>query len=1082
MSVTIPKKADEYLTLSSESERDDSSDSKERSKFSKSHMYSKVGYTCHLCNTIFQEHELLNEHMILHRNNCLIETKVQNKIKPKTKVFTCQTCNKRLSTWQSLQQHTMIHNNEKPHVCSICNKDFRHLSNFRMHLQKHSEEQSHFKEREILKNKGKLDKSVVRAVDFGRLVGPLFMKETLLNQKNKEVEVKKIMQSRSLLPSRDIYSKLSFDKPIIKVRDNTKENKIIFKKNSDVKEKIKDELEDDIIPLKTFNNVENIVMNAARFIVKLDNLDPNQLKRKIKTPDISIDKPLEKKRRIVPFPTQKNQRVKLDQIENIIMDVTCSDYDMDDTKYSTANQTKINLFNNDEEDYMRYNCIDYDNEEERKGKTEKWDTAKANSMNKESLHGTLTDNELFELLNDDRETISDHPQRDYMSELRNNAQRIFKQESENAKNLKFNIKITAKSNSCTAERKEIKQKSSNVVLLQCDSFSQNSVVKLTNSTSSSSECDFSCTEKPRITEIESTVINGIASDLNQLKETTSITWFDSNDIENECEKYDNFDSAFHKVAVRRLILMKKRAAQNNGKLENKYLLGPLFWRKALHRAKQNQIEANLEVPMMNSKSLLTKRFDNRTGKSDDRRTNDPTKLQIRAENKLKCVLDKARMMSDLNNLDLIGPLFWKRTLKLAGIRNSNDLKTLFDEEQSPSLTEIQFVDENELNEKPFNEIFSQANKKSSTDDIVETDSTTLFQTRYTNEEYDNKNMQLNEKNIVTDEMFNDDLEKSNYKSSVSKSDSQSEDIYSNSIKRIHNSASKCVINIETNETPSNFKNNVKVDSILYDSLTKPRSCFINSEGDKVRAIFENSLVNEKKCEKYEKYEEIIFKENHENIKNNNQEWNEKKSLSNNKAVELETNNKSEMEQLKKQDSKLSTRLTERFKTDVTDVSRTCSDSFSDSNNEEESNVSVETGVDSNNIILNVDGDFQLLASDHDKSVDGSNYVLVSDETGVMQYVVNVQEENYGNFKLISNANDEQFAYALQFDGENYTAVQFVQGNMELENEKSENHQDLKEDKMNSVSVSVNDHNHIGKELSHFLNLGYSTLTKNENHD
>ncbi len=349
--------AKECYTLSSDSDREDSSDSRDKyATKKKAYSLSPADYTCHLCNTAFQEHELLNEHMILHRNNSLIEAKAQGKPKQKSKNFNCETCNRRLSTWQSLQQHNMIHNNEKPHVCRYCKKDFRHLSNYKAHVQRHKEEERKQRSKEPPKREEKqtLDRSVVRGVDFGRLVGPLFMKETLLSQKNGNL-------ANAKTPPRNQNEPTS---PVVAGRPAKTE------RSGCIDDAVRTIADDDVIPLKSFNRIENIVMNAARFIVKLDNVDANVLKRKIMTPDISIERGLDKRRRVVSLsPLAKKRR--LDEIENIVIDDTLPD------------------------DPVAPSAADGDDGGGVASKAPAGDT-------RPSHPETLTDNELLELLNDDK--------------------------------------------------------------------------------------------------------------------------------------------------------------------------------------------------------------------------------------------------------------------------------------------------------------------------------------------------------------------------------------------------------------------------------------------------------------------------------------------------------------------------------------------------------------------------------------------------------------------------------------------------------------------------------------------------------
>lgn len=928
--------------------------------------------------------------MKLHRNNSLVEryNKTYAKQRKHAK-YVCRTCGKRLSTGQSLAQHTMIHNNEKPHVCPICKKDFRHLSNFKMHVLKHKEEEEQRRrQREKHKLYAKLhpppsDRSIARGADFGRLVGPLFVKETLLSKSSDVVWP-------TMTPK---VERKPFELRFPKARENAKENLIFFKTNSPAYDepfsrarKFNDDIGDDVIPLKTFNNVDNIVMNATKFIVKVDNLDANLLKKKIKTPDISIDKsaesrPPDRKRRIALSPSDSAKKLKLDQIENIIMDVSPTDEDDNGPSF---------------DDHMDFDI----------------DDIVAPVANKQE---TLTDNELFELLNDDR-----------VDEIPNDLVHV----------------------------KKSPPKSNVIVLPTKQSSPQKIPTPVVRLPSPVRVLDDVKPMEPRVEHVEPI-------------ETINLDDDDEENV-NNCDMYDNI---FRNVAQRRLTLIRKKAAQNGGKIENKYQLGPLFWRKALHKAQKNQLGKDPPTSLNEAKQAF-KRANSSVGKIDNRRTNDPTKLQQRAEMKLQYVLDRVKLMTDVSHVNIAGPLFWKRTLKLAGVHNPKDLKRLLVNERL-SINDVQFVDGEELPKKK-NAASKAVNgetvvidddeppvpppvpKKDEPKPVVASDFLEMVEPKRP------KAYVTNNDRIVDSILNNDILKKK--PPQVPRS--------INSINSIKSSTPLVLKSTADSTKELDQRAATKAESILYDSLTKPRP----EPAKRVEtAVLQKPVVHVKQSPGILRNRAVP-------------------SVSTPKQANVVESKKTRVERFKPlpQPTPVPQQVPAVLPTPVTTSGLVVHE------------VPDSTTLEGGNIILNVDSaDFQLIADSKAENGEETNYVLVTDENGGVQlikendlqlvedeasntqYVVNMQGENFSNFDLLGNSNGEQLTYTIQLDNDTYTTLQFVQDGDSIDPPPKE--------KIEEKSVSIGgtnyvigdpstDLNHIGKELSDFLHIDYRTLLKGENEE
>lgn len=1102
--------------------------SADRGRNIKDCLYSISGYTCHLCNKTFQEHELLNDHMILHRNNSLVNSRLKKAPKKKSKPFECVICNKCLSSLPSLHQHMMIHNNEKPYICTYCKKDFRHQSQFRSHVQKYHEAEEKKRKQEEEK-KESTGKNSVRGVDFGKLVGPLFVKESLLHQKSKQSEIKTSTKSENVWYNKEAVTyqptsketrkkgskhayavkrtnKITFEQPFFRKKDNTKENltssakKMVGRSRTGpitrARTAAEVTTEDDIVPLKTFNNVENIVMNATRYIVKLDNLDPNLLKRRIKTPDISIDKSsvsgkrTAEKRRVVLIPSDPAKRLKLDQIENIIID---------DASATSASSAKIPSGQSGANEPDSEN--DYPDPDDLSVFSNTEDEPPVTSE-------TLTHNELLEVLDDDTPISSQEPEKRKLNvvvpQLNGNELAVFKKETEKkndsgpSQNDREAIREVLENSSRTQSVVMVKL-SLPIKRSQLEDEEEEEEVKSTTA-------DL-VVKKPNVEEnsyLPKSDVNETSSEVQSNTNVTESETFDESD-EDADGTLDAFDAAFQKVAQRRLLMIRNRAAQNDGKVESKYLLGPLFWRKALRRARLNAFEvyqatSTTDPEPVNDQSNIKKRL-------DERRTNDPAKLQARAEAKLGSILNKLKFMKNLSSMNLTGPLFWRKTLQLAGIRRPEDLVTLLSSEKL-SLNDIQFVDTDIFPARHKND--KSDNSSSASDLNINSSNTDILA-------LSNIQQDSNERTLKTQSE-----DKGRIKTFVDLIGDGEQKLVSNilhdvtSVRSPSDSKSKTVLEPVSSSNSNSSRNTQQIsskvmipstscstaDSILYDSLTRP-----------VRAHSSNVLISASPLIQPKSVAAKSSTVADTMLIDNSNEMNalEQSTFSIPIMGRELTLSGNRTDDPKKCDSKLSTRLTERYKMDV---SRSGTSSNPDSRS---SSLVAQThpAVDGGNIILNMNGDLQLIAPpDPTKTTnvqDGANYVLVSDETGAMrlvkehdlrlvesnvesdssapQYVVNIQGENYSNLELIADGSGEHLTYALQFDGENYSAVQFVQNDAEiLDGKQLKTDEELNEESMCKSGTkftapeTATDLNHIGKELSDFLNLDYGTLLKNDSTD
>lgn len=77
-------------------------------------------------------------------DNNLLNGTNNNQMELDDKPFSCELCQKKVSTSYNLKRHMMIHTGEKPYGCDLCEKRFREFSDLKKHRKKHTSE-VHFK-------------------------------------------------------------------------------------------------------------------------------------------------------------------------------------------------------------------------------------------------------------------------------------------------------------------------------------------------------------------------------------------------------------------------------------------------------------------------------------------------------------------------------------------------------------------------------------------------------------------------------------------------------------------------------------------------------------------------------------------------------------------------------------------------------------------------------------------------------------------------------------------------------------------------------------------------------------------------
>ncbi|XP_011506031.1 PREDICTED: zinc finger protein 502-like isoform X2 [Ceratosolen solmsi marchali] len=80
-------------------------------------------FQCEVCNRIFSNLRLFRIHKRIHY--------------PQVKSWTCETCGKRYSSKNLLEEHTNTHTGNRPYICEICGKDFASKYTHRAHVKTH---------------------------------------------------------------------------------------------------------------------------------------------------------------------------------------------------------------------------------------------------------------------------------------------------------------------------------------------------------------------------------------------------------------------------------------------------------------------------------------------------------------------------------------------------------------------------------------------------------------------------------------------------------------------------------------------------------------------------------------------------------------------------------------------------------------------------------------------------------------------------------------------------------------------------------------------------------------------------------
>ncbi|XP_044730152.1 zinc finger protein 287-like [Chrysoperla carnea] len=88
------------------------------------HVATEEGdFQCEVCNRIFSNLRLFRIHKRMHY--------------PQSKLWTCETCGKRYSSKNLLDEHINTHTGLRPYVCGVCNKDFASKYTYRAHNKTH---------------------------------------------------------------------------------------------------------------------------------------------------------------------------------------------------------------------------------------------------------------------------------------------------------------------------------------------------------------------------------------------------------------------------------------------------------------------------------------------------------------------------------------------------------------------------------------------------------------------------------------------------------------------------------------------------------------------------------------------------------------------------------------------------------------------------------------------------------------------------------------------------------------------------------------------------------------------------------
>ncbi|XP_066994648.2 zinc finger protein 543 isoform X2 [Anabrus simplex] len=88
------------------------------------HVAAEEGdFQCEVCNRIFSNLRLFRVHKRMHY--------------PQSKLWTCETCGKRYSSRNLLDEHINTHTGVRPYICEVCGKDFASKYTYKAHTKTH---------------------------------------------------------------------------------------------------------------------------------------------------------------------------------------------------------------------------------------------------------------------------------------------------------------------------------------------------------------------------------------------------------------------------------------------------------------------------------------------------------------------------------------------------------------------------------------------------------------------------------------------------------------------------------------------------------------------------------------------------------------------------------------------------------------------------------------------------------------------------------------------------------------------------------------------------------------------------------
>ncbi|XP_060535183.1 zinc finger protein 37-like [Cylas formicarius] len=110
-------------------------------------------YICDVCGQDFSKRNLLSAHLDEHVENeegdfqCEVCNRIFNNLRlfrihrrmhyPQNKAWTCETCGKRYSSKNLLEEHVNTHLGLRPYICQVCGKDFSSKYTFKAHEKTH---------------------------------------------------------------------------------------------------------------------------------------------------------------------------------------------------------------------------------------------------------------------------------------------------------------------------------------------------------------------------------------------------------------------------------------------------------------------------------------------------------------------------------------------------------------------------------------------------------------------------------------------------------------------------------------------------------------------------------------------------------------------------------------------------------------------------------------------------------------------------------------------------------------------------------------------------------------------------------